>query len=235
MTEQGWMESKDPYLLLREPVCRESERKRRLYGCACLRRVKIFHPEIERERVIDLNGFIETAEQYADYQIGATRLHAACEVARQRVRDWHERCFGWEQLHHLWSAVHEVLSPKKVLDVSVATYHVIEVAAFSAMLKGTTPDSQVQLEDAERRKQEGFEAEVIRHVFGNPFRHNPAPVAWSGTARQLAHAFYNGEDCGFALQDALLEAGHPELADHFREEQLHPKGCWVLDLVLGRA
>jgi hypothetical protein len=30
-------------------------------------------------------------------------------------------------------------------------------------------------------------------------------------------------------------AGHAELADHFREEQHHPKGCWVLDLVLGKS
>lgn len=76
---------------------------------------------------------------------------------------------------------------------------------------------------------------LIREVFGNPFRPYPAPDHWPSHVIQLANAIYNGDDCGFALADALLEAGHPELADHFRQEQSHPKGCWVVDLVLGRA
>jgi hypothetical protein len=35
---------------------------------------------------------------------------------------------------------------------------------------------------------------------------------------------YDGQDCAFALHDALLEAGHAELAEHFREGKSHPKG-----------
>ena len=45
---------------------------------------------------------------------------------------------------------------------------------------------------------------------------------------------YDGQDRAFALHDALLEAGHAELAEHFRQETWHPKGCWVVDLILGR-
>jgi hypothetical protein len=45
---------------------------------------------------------------------------------------------------------------------------------------------------------------------------------------------YSGEDCSFALRDALLEAGHPELAEHFTKEQWHPKGCWVVDTILAK-
>jgi hypothetical protein len=37
-----------------------------------------------------------------------------------------------------------------------------------------------------------------------------------------------------ALHDALLEEGHAELADHFRQEAVHPKCCWALDLILGK-
>jgi hypothetical protein len=51
---------------------------------------------------------------------------------------------------------------------------------------------------------------------------------------QLAESLYAGQDCSFALHDALLEAGHAELAEHFREETSHPKGCWVVDLILGK-
>jgi hypothetical protein len=51
---------------------------------------------------------------------------------------------------------------------------------------------------------------------------------------QLADSLYEGQDCAFALHDALLEAGHAELAEHFREEKAHPKGCWVVDMILGK-
>ena len=54
------------------------------------------------------------------------------------------------------------------------------------------------------------------------------------TVVQLAESLYAGQDCAFALHDALLEAGHAELAEHFREERSHPKGCWVVDLILGK-
>jgi hypothetical protein len=38
------------------------------------------------------------------------------------------------------------------------------------------------------------------------------------------------------LAKALLEAGHidPELAMHLRDPGSHVRGCWALDLVLGK-
>ena len=44
---------------------------------------------------------------------------------------------------------------------------------------------------------------------------------------------FDGEDCRFALHDALEEQGQIRLADHFRGGT-HPKGCWALDLILGK-
>jgi hypothetical protein len=48
------------------------------------------------------------------------------------------------------------------------------------------------------------------------------------------HSPENHEDCSFALRDALLECGHVDLAEHFKDQD-HPKGCWALDLLLGRS
>jgi hypothetical protein len=75
---------------------------------------------------------------------------------------------------------------------------------------------------------------LLRHIIGNPFRPYAAPPSWPAPVVKLAEAMYAGEDCSFALHDALLEAGHPELAEHFREKE-HPKGCWVVDVILGKA
>jgi hypothetical protein len=47
----------------------------------------------------------------------------------------------------------------------------------------------------------------------------------------LANALHDGEDCHFALADALMEAGFYELAAHF-EDPCHPKGCWAMDAIL---
>jgi len=77
------------------------------------------------------------------------------------------------------------------------------------------------------------QAILLRHIFGTPFRPYPAPSSWPAPVAKLAEALYAGEDCSFALHDGLLEAGHPELAEHFKEKE-HPKGCWVVDLVLGK-
>jgi len=84
------------------------------------------------------------------------------------------------------------------------------------------------------RKQKAAQADLLRHIFGNPLRAFPTPDHWPATITQLADALYHGEDCGFALHDALLDAGHSDLAQHFRYEQAHPKGCWAVDLLLGK-
>jgi len=74
---------------------------------------------------------------------------------------------------------------------------------------------------------------VLRHIFGNPFRPvvltEPVPTV----VRDLAKALYAGQNCHLPLCDALLEAGHADLAEHFRAAE-HPKGCWALDAILGK-
>ena len=70
------------------------------------------------------------------------------------------------------------------------------------------------------------------HIFGDPLD-SPfqPPLSWPSPVVHLADALYNGQERTFALHDALLETGHPDLAEHFRDAE-HPKGCWVLDLIL---
>src|SRR5262249_4317520 len=76
---------------------------------------------------------------------------------------------------------------------------------------------------------------LVRHIFGNPFHPYLAPPSWPAAVVSLAEAVYNGADGAFALHDALLDAGQPDLAEHFQAEQWHPKGCWVVDLLLGKS
>jgi hypothetical protein len=103
--------------------------------------------------------------------------------------------------------------------------------AWFAVLKATDDVARSStVQAAERREQ----AALLREIVGNPFRKTPLPD-WPETVHQLAESLYGGADCAFALHDALLEAGHAEFAEHFRDaSQWHPKGCWAMDLVLGK-
>ena len=82
---------------------------------------------------------------------------------------------------------------------------------------------------------------IIRDVFGNPFRQVAFDPAWSSsTVVDLAQAMYESRDFAAmpVLADAIEEAGcdHPDVLAHCRNpEQVHVRGCWVVDLVLGKA
>jgi hypothetical protein len=69
--------------------------------------------------------------------------------------------------------------------------------------------------------------------FGNGWLPGESPVLPTVVTR-LAESLYAGDQsAAMPLCDALIEAGHGELAEHFRAG-LHPKGCWVVDLITGR-
>jgi hypothetical protein len=91
---------------------------------------------------------------------------------------------------------------------------------------------------------------LAREVFGNPFRPLP-PLAPSvlqgngGTVERLAEAAYDQRELPAGhidparltvLADALEDAGctDPDLLGHLRGPGPHVRGCWALDLLLGK-
>jgi hypothetical protein len=101
-----------------------------------------------------------------------------------------------------------------------------------------TTDRWNEFQAAERAKL----AEVIREVFGNPFRPvllEPAWVRWKqGTVRKLAQMIYEARVFHHlpVLADALEEAGctQGDILAHCRRPGDHVLGCWVLDRLLDR-
>ncbi|MCI0700007.1 MAG: hypothetical protein L0241_02855 [Planctomycetia bacterium] len=80
---------------------------------------------------------------------------------------------------------------------------------------------------------------LLREVFGNPFR----PVdfaAWrTDTALSLARQMYESREFSTMpiLADALQDAGcdNDDVLSHCRDaKQVHVRGCWVVDGVLGK-
>ena len=60
------------------------------------------------------------------------------------------------------------------------------------------------------------------------------PPSWPAEVVALAEALYASVECWLPLSDAPLETGHADLAEHFRTKD-HPRGCWALDLILGKS
>ncbi len=87
-----------------------------------------------------------------------------------------------------------------------------------------------------------FVLELIRDIFGNPFRPStiaPERPTWNnGTVPKLAQTIYDDRryDIMPILGDALEDAGctDVQILDHCRGPGPHVRGCWVVDLILGK-
>ena len=92
--------------------------------------------------------------------------------------------------------------------------------------------------NAERKAQ----AALLRDILGNPFRPtaiDPGVLSWSdGTVAHLARSIYDERafDRMPILADALEGAGcdNADILAHCRAPGEHVRGCWVVDLVLGK-
>ena len=91
--------------------------------------------------------------------------------------------------------------------------------------------------DAEERNQ----VALARDIFGNPFRPVAFEPDWrTSTAVAIAKQMYDARDFGAMpiLADALQDAGceNEDVLTHCRDAMgVHVRGCWVVDLVLGKS
>ena len=85
-----------------------------------------------------------------------------------------------------------------------------------------------------------LQTHFVRDIFGNPFRPVSFSPAWqTDTALTLARQMYDSRDFSLMpiLADALQDAGCEDehILSHCRDPQAaHVRGCWVVDLVLGK-
>jgi hypothetical protein len=101
------------------------------------------------------------------------------------------------------------------------------------------------------RFEEGKKAQgrLLLDIFGNPFQptpvFDPSLLTWSNDVKLLAQAAYDERKLPSGelnqatlaiLGDVLEEAGCTEamLLEHLRKPGTHVRGCWALDLILGK-
>ena len=197
MTEQEWLVCSDPAPMLAFLQGKTTDLRMRLFASACVRR-HVWH-------LLDVRGHnaVNLAVKQADGTASEAEMHiAAVDMA------------------NAFHSTHEKTAKAATKAASMTLWYTADVVRIARHVRDavTEPDRTAARTD---------QVALVRHIIGNPFHPYPAPSSWPTSIVQLADALYNGQDCGFALHDALLEAGHPELAEHFQKEAWHPKGCWV--------
>jgi hypothetical protein len=103
--------------------------------------------------------------------------------------------------------------------------------------------SVVENAGGERTEEESCQCAIIRDIFGNPFRPSildPAWLTWHGSLLvSMARQVYDSRDFMDMpiLADALEEAGctNQDILGHCRSGCEHVRGCWVVDLVMGKS
>jgi hypothetical protein len=207
--EGEWLACNDPTVLVSCVGRGAAERMQRLFACACCRRYWHMFPD-RRSRAA-----VEAAERFADGLATGRELARACDGAAAvagatgTLTDW------------TWLAV-------EAADPGPSAVRVVH--RFRLGLGGASNPLRAWM------------VSLVRDVFGNPFRTphlDPAWLTWEGgTVRKLAEGIY--QDQAFdrlpILADALEEAGcaDEQVLAHCRGGGPHVRGCWVLDLLLGR-
>jgi hypothetical protein len=119
---------------------------------------------------------------------------------------------------------------------------VAEVVACTAVLNASVVDSPRRdkaTETKARKVSLSKQAELMRDIFGNPFRPvSLAPTWLTPAVLALARQMYDGMDFSAMpiLADALQDASCEDdaILNHCRSDGPHVRGCWVVDLVLGK-
>jgi hypothetical protein len=96
--------------------------------------------------------------------------------------------------------------------------------------------------EAEQEAERVLQCEILRDFFGDPFRSvavEPSWLTWNdGTVPKLAQAIYDERafDRLPILADTLEEARctNADILGHCRQSLQHVRGCWVVDLILGK-
>ena len=254
MTEALWLSSDDPRPMLRYligkdeprvqdiesfPDSRGSDRKLRLFACACYHRIAhvLPHP-VARDAILTAERFADGAASAAEFQAADARIRELADAIEPqwRASDGDER----RALHptHAALALAGVVcwcEPQKAAWYASSNAY-LEYPYLANPGVDVHSPSRYEAEAAEKRAQ----CRLLREIFGNPFRPPAFSSEWrTDTAIALARQMYEAREFSAMpiLADALQDAGcdNAGVLNHCRDPNAtHVRGCWVLDLVLGK-
>jgi hypothetical protein len=224
VTENEWFACQDPTPMLDFLRGKASNRKLRLFACACVRRVWHLLPEELTHEVVRLS------EDFADGKAASGDLGRFRKPARKPV-----------------------LHPSNFVPLSIAVLLGNDLSAQDAAgtaeavtrfvgweCRGGRPVEYIIRQDVVQAESKA-QAMLLRDIFGNPFR--PTPPIDSGWLTPavvgLAQRIHDDRavDRLSVLADALEAAGCHDtgILGHLRDRGPHCRGCFVLDGMLGKS
>jgi len=229
MTEAEWLTCDNPTRMKVVLRGRASERKLRLLGCGCCRVVWDRITDDRNRRAVGVveryadgiasRASMAVAERESSAASGFAFGSAGTTPARHRSR--RAGCTSW--------AVHLLtyIPPGSEQVVGVLEYLIDALEWLKKAEQGSV------------RATRAGQANLVRCVFGNPFRPVTAELSWfTAPVVSLARSMYESRDFTAmpVLADALEEAGcdNADILSHCRGPGPHVRGCWVVDLALGK-
>jgi hypothetical protein len=203
-----------------------SSRKARLFAVACCRNSwnsftdeELFKPGKECDRAILLG------EHLAD---GLTDEEDRAAIEKTML-DAYERSDD-EFVESLFSLLATLVSEDYSLDDAFScAFKIAEFASCSGDLSFHGLEAEILAEHAD----------LLRDIFGNPFHPVTLDPRWlTASVLDLARIIY--DERAFErmpiLADALMDAGcdNDDILNHCRGDSPHVRGCWVVDLLLGK-
>jgi hypothetical protein len=237
MTEQDWLTSSDPVLLMCGLQNRISQRKCDLFDLACAEGVSAAWPD-------------PFCREYHSYMSRVVEGYDPPDDEFDQLRDAID-----ELVRSTWDNAQSRFDERGSLDQTVieAVRRYDAVALLSSVQVSmewwfwlnsielvAIPTTPQEAADAIQLGTYRDHLPLLRCIVGNPFRPVTCNPSWrTSTAVSLAEAIYaeRAFDRLPILADALEEAGctQPDVLTHCRGDGPHARGCWVVDLILGKA
>jgi hypothetical protein len=242
MTEAEWQACTDPQSMLAFLRGKVSDRKLRLFACACCRR--IWHLLVDER----LRRAVQVAERFADGRATAGERKLARGEVMRADRDTSAALalsllsrkglgVGGCAKETVWWA-----TARRMSQSAVYCFRNALAASAEAAPVALPPPARWQDWGVTRAAQFPEYSHILRDIVGNPFCPvviNPRWLTWNyGTVPAIALRI--DEDRAFhdlpILADALEDAGCTDAAvlDHCRSGGEHVLGCWVVDSALGK-
>jgi hypothetical protein len=250
MTEQEWLHGNDLQAMLKHLSFTVSERKFRLTECAFHRRFWYLLSDVRNRRAV------EVAERYADGMATKDELKDALDSAsvafdeilgghfpdRKPSRPyWGGAVSAAQHTANCMYDCYEIFprsgadNPKRFGNMWNLIWN--STAAYPIGKDASQMDGHAAM-DLEQSAQ----VLLLHDLFGNPFQPVYIDRSWllwnGGTIPMLTESIYidRAVDRMAELGDALERAGctSKEILEHCRGPGPHVRGCWVVDLLLGK-
>ena len=222
MTEEEWLSTHDPEAVIDCWRGRWNDRSLRHIMVGLVRRVVLLVDNPPSRKIA------EGMDYFADGTI-----------SRDELWDKGETCEMFEAFGYPWGSHRKPLYDEMIEAILWILYPALPDEAICSGRKDISNMLAETPKNSSARKRGVWICDTVRDIFGNPFRPVVADVAWlTPTVQSIASAIY--QDRTFdrlpILADALEDAGctNADVLRHCRQLGEHVRGCWVVDLVLGK-